>query len=68
MNTVQEPPGCFASNCFAFNFSADPASPRGSARLNTPFDNPSRVSFAADVYLRPAGSLTSVKSRLREIQ
>jgi hypothetical protein len=68
MNTVQEPPGCFALNCFDFNFSADPAFPSGSARLNTPLNNPSSVSFAADVSLRPAGLRTFVKSRLREIQ
>lgn len=63
MNTVQEPPGCFA-----FNLSVDPDSPRGSTRLNTPFDNPSSVSLAADVCLRLAGSPTSIISRLREIQ
>ena len=68
MNTVQEPPGCFASNRFAYNLSLDPAFPSGSARLNTPFDNPSSVSCAADVCSRPAGLLTSFKTRLREIQ
>jgi hypothetical protein len=63
MNTVQEPPGCFA-----FNLSFDPIPSQGSTRLNTLSDNSSRVSFAADVCLRPESSPTPVKSRLREIQ